>query len=107
MPNHKLEHRWGERHDVKFAVHVAAGDALPAASAYVKNLSLSGALMEPDCHWRLNTLIEIGIPLPAPSSGMTLIKAIVSRRLKDGVAIEWYEFAPKAIKELLRSQRTI
>jgi hypothetical protein len=98
----RLEHRWGERHEVNFPVRVESSVALEGEKGFVRNLSLSGAFVKSDCDWRLNTLIEIGIGLPPPSTRTTILRAIVSRKLKDGVGIEWYEFAPQVIKDLLR-----
>jgi hypothetical protein len=69
----------------------------------MKNLSLSGALMKSDCDLHLHSLIEISIPLPPPSSRTAVIKAHVSRKFKEGFGIEWYEFAPNIIKDLVRS----
>jgi hypothetical protein len=98
----RLEHRWGERHEVNFPVRVDAGTAEKGGKGCVRNLSLSGALLTSDCDWRLNTLIEVGITMPPPSTRIAIVRAIVSRKLKDGVGIEWYEFAPKVIEDLLR-----
>jgi len=53
--------------------------------------------------FRLNTLIEIIISLPLLAEGRAKVKAHVTRKLNEGVAIEWCEFAPHAVKELLRS----
>jgi len=69
----------------------------------MKNLSLSGALMKADCELRLHSLIEIHIELPLPSPGVAIVKAHVSRTLQEGAGIEWCEFAPNAVKDLLRS----
>jgi hypothetical protein len=69
----------------------------------MKNLSLSGALMKADCDLRLHTLIEISIELPPPSLHAAVVKAHVSRKVKEGVGIEWCDFAPNIIKDLLRS----
>jgi PilZ domain len=99
----RLEHRWGERVKVNIPVRVVAGAASPGANGCMRNLSLSGALMRSDYDLRLNTLIEVSIALPAPSTSAGVIKAVVSRKLKDAVGIEWYEFAPIIIKDLLRS----
>jgi hypothetical protein len=98
----RLEHRWGERHEVNFPVRVESGGPLESGKGFVRNLSLSGAFVKSDCDWQLNTLVEIGIQLPPPSTRTTILRAIVSRKLKDGVGLEWYEFAPKIIKDLLR-----
>jgi hypothetical protein len=69
----------------------------------MKNISLSGALMKADCDLRLNTLIEVRIELPPPSYRAAVLKAHVSRKLKEDVGIEWCDFAPNIVKDLLRS----
>jgi hypothetical protein len=97
-----LEHRWGERVKVNIPVRVE-GAALPGANGCMKNLSLSGALMKSDSDLRLYTLIEVSVALPAPSTRTAVIKAHVSRKVEEGVGIEWYEFAPNIIRDLLRS----
>jgi hypothetical protein len=97
-----MEHRWGERVRVNLPVYVSAG-AYTGFDGCMKNLSLSGALMNSDWDLRLHSLIEVHIQLP-PSPRVDIIKAQVSRKLKEGVGIEWCEFAPTIIKDLLRSQ---
>jgi hypothetical protein len=69
----------------------------------MKNLSLSGAFMTSDCDLRLHTLIEVRIELEPPSPRVSVVKAHVSRKLKEGVGIEWCDFAPTIVKDLLRS----
>jgi hypothetical protein len=59
--------------------------------------------MKSEHNFRLNTLIEVIISLPLVAEGRAKVKAHVTRKLKEGVAIEWCEFAPYAVKELLRS----
>jgi len=68
----------------------------------MRNLSLSGALVKADCELRLHSLIEVHIELP-PSPRAAVLMAHVSRKLKEGVGIEWCEFAPIIVKDLLRS----
>jgi len=97
-----MEHRWGRRFQVNIPVHVSAA-ALTRVDGCMKNISLSGALMKADCDLRLNTLIEVRIELPPPSHRAAVLKAHVSRKLKEDVGIEWCEFAPNIVKDLLRS----
>jgi len=97
-----LEHRWGERVRVNIPVRVSA-PAVESVDGCMKNLSLSGALMKSDCDLRLHTLIEVRIELLAPSPRAALVKAHVSRKLKKGIGIEWCEFAPNIVKDLLRT----
>ena len=97
-----LEHRWGGRIKVNIPVRVESAATSPGAIGCVRNLSLSGALMKSDCDLRLNTLIEVSIALPPPSTRIAVIKALVSRKCQGGVGIEWYEFAPNIIRDLVR-----
>jgi hypothetical protein len=97
-----LEHRWGARVQVNVPVRVEA-TALPMGNGCMKDLSLSGAFLKSDRDLRLHTLVEVSIALPPPSSRTAVIKAHVSRKSKEGVGIEWCEFAPSIIKDLVRS----
>jgi hypothetical protein len=97
-----LEHRWGARAQVNIPVRVET-PALPLGDGWMKNLSLSGAFMKSDRDLRLHALIEVSIALPPPSSCTAVIKAHVVRKIGKGVGIEWSEFAPTIIKDLVRS----
>jgi hypothetical protein len=101
-----LEHRWGARARVNMPVLVEAA-ALPVGNGCMKNLSLSGAFMKSDRDLRLHTIIEVSIALPPPSSCTAVIKAHVVRKIGDGVGIEWSDFAPNIIKDLVRSALSI
>jgi hypothetical protein len=46
----------------------------------MQNLSLSGALMTSDSVFRINSLIEVSIAPPPPSTRTAVIKALVSRK---------------------------
>ena len=83
-------------------VHVAA-HASPAIHGHLKNLSLSGAFMEADHELRLHAYIEVSIKLPETGRRTMRIMARVTRKLKDAVGVEWCEFAPSTVKDLLRS----
>jgi hypothetical protein len=101
-PQNRVEHRWGERVRVSIPVHVTT-PALAAFDGRMMNLSLSGALMKADCDLRLHLLIEVRMELQASSPHAGAVKAYVSRKLPEGVGIEWCQFAPAIVKELLRS----
>jgi PilZ domain len=94
--------RWGQRIAVDIPVQVAA-HASPAIHGHLKNLSLSGALIETDHELRLHAYIEINIKLPETGRRAMRVMARVMRNLKVGVGVEWCEFAPSAVKDLLRS----
>jgi hypothetical protein len=96
-----LEHRWGERIRVNIPVRVETNQ-LSGVNGCMQDLSLSGAFMKSDSDLRLHTLIEVSIALPPPSTRTAVIKAHVSRKFEEGVGIEWYDFAPNIIRDLLR-----
>jgi hypothetical protein len=95
------EHRWGQRSAVDIPVQVAA-HASPAIHGHLKNVSLSGALMEADHELRLHAYIEISIRLTKTGRSTIRVMARVTRKSKDAVGVEWCEFAPSAVKDLLR-----
>jgi hypothetical protein len=99
---HGKESRWGDRVNVNIPIQVSA-DALAGADGCMKNLSLSGALMRADVDLRLNSLIEVSIKMPSPLQRAETITAYVSRKVKEGVGVEWCEFAPRVVKDLLLS----
>ena len=94
-------HRWGQRVAVDIPVQVAAC-ALPAIHGRLKNLSLSGALIEAEHELRLLTYIEVSITLPE-TGRRARVMARVAREVGGAVGLEWCEFAPRTVKDLLRS----
>jgi hypothetical protein len=98
---HGKESRWGERVNVNIPVQVSA-EALAGAGC-MKNLSLSGALMKADVDLGLHSLIKVSIKMASPLQRAEAITAYVSRKVKEGVGVEWCEFAPSVVKDLLRS----
>jgi hypothetical protein len=99
---HGEESRWGDRVRVNIPVQVSA-DAVTGAEGRIKNLSLSGALVKADVDFGLHALIKVSIKMPSPSERAAALTAYVSRKAKDGVGVEWCEFAPSIVKDLLRS----
>ena len=89
--------RWGQRIAVDIPVQVAAHHG------HLKNLSLSGAFMEADHELCLHAYIEVRITLPETGRSAMRVMARVTRKFKDAVGVEWSEFAPSAVKDLLRS----
>jgi hypothetical protein len=95
-------HRWGQRISVDIPVQVAAC-ASPTIHAHLRNISLSGALLATDHEWPLHAHIAISIELPEMGASATTVMARVTRQSNDAVGVEWCEFAPRAVKDLLRS----
>jgi len=99
---HGKDCRWGDRVRVNIPVQVSAG-VVTSAAGCIKNLSLSGALVKADVNLGLYALIQLSIDVPAPLQRAASITAYVSRKTREGVGIEWCQFGPTAVKDLLRS----
>ena len=98
---HGKESRWGDRVRVNIQVQVSA-NAL-SAEGYLENLSLSGGFLKADVDLGLHALIQVSINMPSPAQRATAIAAYVARRAQEGIGVEWCEFAPSVVKDLLRS----
>jgi hypothetical protein len=97
-----MEHRWGERLTVDLAIRVA-GRPYNVRQARLVDLSASGAYLKVSADLRLLSRIQIALPLPHRLTHPTpMVPAYVARKGKDGVGVEWCEYAPKAVSELLR-----
>ena len=99
---HGKEGRWGDRVRVNIPVQVSA-NAEAGTDGCLKNLSLSGALVKADLDLGLHALIQVRIKMPPSSLPAAAITAYVSRKVEEGVGVEWCEFAPSVVKDLLRS----
>jgi hypothetical protein len=97
-----MEHRWGGRITVDLAVRVAARP-YTVRPARLVDLSASGAYIVVSADLRLLSRIQIAIALPHRLAHPTpMVAAYVARKGKDGVGVEWCEYAPKPVLELLR-----
>jgi hypothetical protein len=94
--------RWSRRIVVDIPVQVAA-DGSPTIHGRLKNLSLSGALVITDHALPLHAYVEISIKPLETGHGPVRVMARVTRNLEGGVAVEWCEYAPNAVTDLLRS----
>jgi hypothetical protein len=98
-----MEHRWGERVQVDFPVRVMAHRYL-VRDGRLADLSVSGALVEAEFEARVLCRIQVAIVLPLwPKHQSPIVEAYVARIHKRKFGIEWCEFAPAAIGELLRA----
>jgi len=106
MPHHwnENEHRWGER--VRVDVSVSVNVPAPASfrvNGRLRNVSLSGALIKAEVNLPLNTLIAVSLIPQPPAQIEAVLNAHITRKLREDVGVEWCEFAPSAVKDLLRS----
>ena len=104
-PEGGMEHRLGTRMPVSLPVKLqhAAGTA---AFGRMLNVSLSGAYVRTSV--KLDPLASVGIACEGAFSGAVsapCITAFVTRVAADGVALEWFEFAPAVIRQLMRREQ--
>jgi len=95
------EHRWGERVRVDLRVDVLE-EGRSAVGGCLQNLSLSGALLKLSLDLHLRALIGVRIERPSPSTDSCVAQARISRKPAHGIGIEWCDFAPAVVKDLLR-----
>jgi len=98
-----MEHRWGQRIGVDLPVRVTA-HAFSTRTGRIANFSVSGAYIMADFELRLLSRITIAIEEPRRSKyDAPSVDAYVTRKYKDGIGIEWCQFAPPEISQLLQS----
>ena len=91
-----MEHRWGSRIQIDRPL-LWASQVFGERIGRLSNLSLSGALVKVDFDLRPLTRVSVMLELGTPR-----IDAYVTRRTSDAVGIEWCEFAPRPVADLLR-----
>jgi hypothetical protein len=96
-----MEHRWGRRIPIKIPVRL-----IPESGELVigetENISFSGALVQTARSVRLWAHVQVEGILPCEFGGeLERVTAHVTRKVRDGAAIEWCEFAPHAVRALL------
>lgn len=99
-----MEHRWGQRSNLRVPVQLLIGDSTPASGS-LQNLSVSGAFVRTRWPAPLGTLLELEFPLiNTYGQGQLRTAAYVTRRAADGIGIEWYDLAPPVALALLGRQ---
>jgi len=93
-----MEHRWGRRIDCQIPVLVEAIACAPVG-ARIDNLSLSGAFVRLAILGALPPTVFVQFePANATPDHRHRISAHVVRRTRDGIGLEWEEFAPIPIR---------
>ena len=100
-----MEHRLGQRFNVAIAVRLSASNRPWRNPALLANLSVSGGFVAVDLDVRVLTRIQIAVefPEPPPCNAPT-VEAYVVRRDRDGIGVEWCEFAPPVVIRLLQAE---
>ena len=98
-----MEHRWGERVGVDLPVRIT-GHPFSVRTGRLYNLSVSGAFIKVDYDLRLLSRIQVAIEMPHRSKHEApVLAAYVARKYKEGIGVEWCEFAPAPIPQLLQT----
>jgi hypothetical protein len=98
-----MEHRWGERFAIELPVRVAVRP-FAVRPGRLANLSVSGCAIKVAFDLRLLSRVQVAIALPHQCNhAIPVIAAYVTRKFKDGIGVEWCDFAPRPVIELLRS----
>jgi len=93
-----MEHRCGQRFRLNAPASVTDGSQWTAV-ARVRDISASGAFLE--CSAPHATVTRVLVRL---RGGSVEIAGDVIRRTREGIGIEWGEFAPVAVAPLLRAR---
>jgi hypothetical protein len=100
-----MEHRWGERVFVHVTVELSCGALAPIAGL-LQNLSSSGAFVRTEgCRPPRGPVEVTLIGTGAERSSSIRLPAYIVRESDSGVGIEWCEFAPRVVRELLSRDR--
>jgi hypothetical protein len=98
-----MEHRWGQRFEVDILVRVHSRPYAVRTGRLI-DVSMSGGYIVTGMDLRELRRLQIALVLPHRFSHATpMISAYVARRHRDGIGVEWCDFAPQAVVELLRS----
>jgi hypothetical protein len=98
-----MDHRWGERIQVDFPVRLMT-HAFSKRDGRLTDLSVSGAYIQTDVFIRPNSRLSVTLLSSRWTRHEgTVVCAYVTRRYREGVGIEWCEFAPPSVGTLLHS----
>jgi hypothetical protein len=98
-----MEHRWGERIAIDIPIRLTLTRSKLVGIGRLRNLSLSGGLISSAVELRIMCHIQIVLKSPRlPQSEAINVAAFVSRCGDRDFGIEWLEFAPPAIANIVR-----
>ena len=101
-----VEHRWGERIALDLPVRLSVR-ARFVAQGRISHASLSGAVVSTSERIPPQTYIDVELNLSGLRRPKAYrVQAFVVRRTALGIALEWCEFAPWAIRALIAIERS-
>lgn len=98
------EIRWGERMAVDLPVRVTPRGEKPVAGR-MRNISISGALIETDSRLALRSAVNIAVTLPVEGGVNRELEAVVVRMADGAIGIEWRDMACQPLMDLLHQPR--
>jgi hypothetical protein len=100
-----MDHRWGERVTVDLAVKIAA-KPFAVRAGRLRDLSLSGGAIQVSGEIRLLSRVQVAITVPHRfPDPIPVVSGYVTRKFGDCIGVEWSDFAPDAVRELLKAAR--
>jgi hypothetical protein len=103
-----MEHRWGTRVSLDIPMRWARINSFVVSIGRLVNLSPSGALITPHFDLHLRSRIQLLLEWPLrPKHPILPITAYVARKSSAGVGLEWCDYAPYAVMQLLRDLSAI
>jgi len=96
-----MEHRCGYRRSLEAVVVVRTRGGL-TVEGHVLNVSASGALIRGVLQVPLHTPVLVQIDAPGRLAGRISLAGEISRVTAEDFAVEWSEFAPQGLRDLVR-----
>ncbi len=97
-----MEHRWGTRVGVLVPVRIVSGEER-STRGYMVDLSLSGACIRTRARLPKMSLVQLELDA-FPSMRSARIEGYVVRAAHHVLGIEWGEFAPPLIRDLIANR---
>jgi hypothetical protein len=97
-----MDNRLGERVAINLVIRLVSSRPHSIAVGLLKNLSRSGALIV-NCDLQLFSLIHVVLHPHQGSNDEDAVAAYVTRACDGGIGVEWCEFAPPAVADLLQA----
>lgn len=98
-----MEHRWGSRQPLKLPVDIETAPT-GLTRAVLTDVSLTGGYLRCDARFQGSICVRLRLKNTNGSgAGHEWLEAHVARRTPHGLGLEWLEFSPQPIANLLRT----
>jgi hypothetical protein len=98
-----MDHRWGNRITVDLPIRVMHPGMSRCEPGRLSNISLGGALISSALDSEVGARLQVSVAIfTGTSSYDSVLDAYLVRRSYPAIAIEWSEFAPIEVIDLIR-----